>query len=100
MPTSVALTPHFEALTLQLVANGRYNNVSEVVRDGLRLLESRVQEEAAKLVALRDAAKIGTDAIERGEFTTLENEQDIANLVRQAAERAGERAAARHKKAA
>jgi antitoxin ParD1/3/4 len=96
MPTSVALTPHFEALTLQLVANGRYNNVSEVVRDGLRLLESRVQEEAAKLVALRGAAKVGSDAIECGDYTVLTNEQDIANVVRQA----GERAAARHKKAA
>jgi antitoxin ParD1/3/4 len=100
MPTSIALTSHFESLTQQLVASGRYNNVSEVVRDGLRLLESRVQEEAAKLVALRDAAKIGTDAIERGEFTTLENEQDIANLVRQTGERANVRATARHKKAA
>lgn len=96
MPTSVALTPHFESLTQQLVSSGRYNNVSEVVRDGLRLLESRVQEEAAKLVALRDAAKIGSDAIERGDFIVLENEQDIANMVRQA----GERAASRHKKAA
>jgi antitoxin ParD1/3/4 len=96
MPTSIALTPHFESLTQQLVASGRYNNVSEVVRESLRLLESRVQEEAAKLVALRGAAKVGTDAIERGDFTTLENEQEIANVVRQA----GERAAARHKKAA
>ncbi len=96
MPTSIALSPHFEAFIRDQVESGRYNNVSEVVRDGLRLLESRVQEEAAKLVALRDAAKVGTDAIERGDFTMLENEQDIANLVRQA----GERAAARHKKAA
>jgi antitoxin ParD1/3/4 len=100
MPTSIALTSHFESLTQQLVASGRYNNVSEVVRDGLRLLESRVQEEAAKLVALRDAAKIGTDAIERGDFTTLENDQDIANVIRQAGERANVRATARHKKAA
>ena len=38
MPTSVALTPHFETLTQQPVSSGRYNNVSEVVRDGLRLL--------------------------------------------------------------
>jgi hypothetical protein len=45
-------------------------------------------KEAAKLVALRDAAKIGTDAIEHGDFVTLENEQDIANLVNQAGERA------------
>ncbi|MDO8774036.1 MAG: type II toxin-antitoxin system ParD family antitoxin [Burkholderiaceae bacterium] len=96
MPTSVALTPHFESLTQQLVSSGRYNNVSEVVRDGLRLLESRVQEEAAKLAALRAAVKVGSDAMERGDYTVLTSEQDIANLVRQA----GERAAARHKKTA
>ena len=84
MPTSVALTPHFESLTQRLVSSGRYNNVSEVVRDGLRLLESRVQEESAKLVGLRDAAKLGFAAIERGESLTLRTEQDIAGFVQQA----------------
>lgn len=88
MPTSVALTPHFEALTQQLVASGRYNNVSEVVRDGLRLLESRVQEDAAKLQALRDAAKLGFGAIDRGDYVALRSDQDIENLVRQAGQKA------------
>lgn len=88
MPTSVALTPHFEALTQQLVASGRYNNVSEVVRDGLRLLESRVREDAAKLQALRDAAKLGFDAIDRGDYVALQSEQDIESFVRQAGQRA------------
>jgi antitoxin ParD1/3/4 len=96
MPTSVALTPHFETLTQQLVSNGRYNNVSEVVRDGLRLLESRMQEESVKLAALRDATQHGFDAIERGDFVELATTQDIAATVRQA----GQRAAARHKKSA
>lgn len=84
MPTSVALTPHFESLTQQLVASGRYNNVSEVVRDGLRLLESRVQEDNAKLTALRDAAKQGFAAIERGEYLALQSDQDIQSFVQQA----------------
>jgi antitoxin ParD1/3/4 len=83
MPTSVALTPHFETLTQQWVSNGRYNNVSEVIRDGLRLLESRVREEEAKLAALRDAAAQGFAAIERGEFQALQSDQDISNLVQQ-----------------
>ncbi len=48
--------------------------------------------ETAKIVALRDAAKIGTDAIKRGEFTVLENKQDIANLVRTASERTNSKA--------
>lgn len=84
MPTSVALTPHFESLTQQLVASGRYNNVSEVVRDGLRLLESRVQEDKAKLMALRDAAKLGFAAIERGDYLALQSDQDIVSFVQQA----------------
>ena len=84
MPTSVALTPHFESLTQQLVASGRYNNVSEVIRDGLRLLESRVQEDKAKLAALRDAAKLGFTAIERGEYLALQSDQDIESFVQQA----------------
>ena len=84
MPTSVALTPHFESLTQQLVASGRYNNVSEVVRDGLRLLEARVQEDKAKLMALRDAAKLGFAAIERGEYLALQSDQDIESFVQQA----------------
>ena len=83
MPTSVALTPHFEALTQHWVANGRYNNVSEVIRDGLRLLESRMLEEEAKLKALREAAQQGFAAIERGEFQSLHSDHDIQTLVRE-----------------
>ena len=58
------------------------------------LLDKKIQahqtksKNADKLQALRGAAKIGTDAIERGDFTALENEQDIANLVHQAGEHA------------
>ena len=49
MPTSVALSPHFETFIRQQVNSGRFNNVSEVVRAGLRLLEEREAEQAAKL---------------------------------------------------
>ena len=41
MPTSVALSPHFENFIQEQVKSGRYNNVSEVVRAGLRLLEDQ-----------------------------------------------------------
>ncbi len=59
MPTSVALSPHFEAFVRQQVESGRYNNVSEVVRAGLRLLEEREAEQVAKLQALREAVAVG-----------------------------------------
>ena len=59
MPTSVALSPHFETFIRQQVDSGRFNNVSEVVRAGLRLLEEREAEQATKLQALREAIAVG-----------------------------------------
>lgn len=53
MPTSVALGNHFETFTRGQVDKGRFNNVSEVVRAGLRLLEEREQRQELELEALR-----------------------------------------------
>lgn len=36
---SKVITPHFEQLIHRFVASGRFNNKSEVIRAGLRLLE-------------------------------------------------------------
>ena len=41
MPTSVALSAHFDSFIESQVKSGRYNNASEVVRAGLRLLEDQ-----------------------------------------------------------
>jgi antitoxin ParD1/3/4 len=38
---NVSLTPKLEKLVSQLVEQGRYRSASEVVREGLRLLEIR-----------------------------------------------------------
>lgn len=59
MPTSVALSPHFETFVKDQVHAGRFNNVSEVVRAGLRLLEDQEQMAALKLQALRTAINAG-----------------------------------------
>jgi antitoxin ParD1/3/4 len=62
MPTSVALGEHFEAFVKRQLAEGRYNNASEVVRAGLRLLEDAEREKALELKALRAALKAGIDS--------------------------------------
>lgn len=59
MPTSVALSPHFESFVKQQVATGRFNNVSEVVRAGLRLLEDQEQRTSLQLQELRSAIETG-----------------------------------------
>ena len=46
MPTSIALSPYFESFVKKQVSIGRFNNVSEVVRAGLRLLEDQEQARA------------------------------------------------------
>jgi antitoxin ParD1/3/4 len=60
MPTrNVVLTARHETLIESLVSGGRYQNASEVLRDGLRLIEEREAREAAKLWALQEAARTG-----------------------------------------
>jgi len=69
MPTrNVVLTERQAALVDTLVRSGRYQNASEVLREGLRLVETREAQEAAKLEALRAAAQVGFSALDRGEF--------------------------------
>jgi antitoxin ParD1/3/4 len=69
MPTrNVVLTEHQTTFVEQLVASGRYQNASEVLREGLRMVERRESEEAARLSALQEAARIGIADIEAGRF--------------------------------
>jgi antitoxin ParD1/3/4 len=83
MPTrNVVLTDHHERLIADLMASGRYQNASEILRDGLRLIEERGALEAAKLEALRAAAQVGVDAIEAGAFRAFERFDDMEVYLR------------------
>jgi antitoxin ParD1/3/4 len=74
MPTrNVVLTDHQKKLIDKLVRSGRYQNASEVLREGLRLVEQREAEDATKLKALRKAASTGFDALDRGEFKEFDS---------------------------
>ncbi|MBV8359090.1 MAG: type II toxin-antitoxin system ParD family antitoxin [Deltaproteobacteria bacterium] len=78
MPTrNVVLTKHQQKLIDTLVSSGRYQNASEVLRDGLRLVERREAEDAAKLKALRRAARIGWNALDSGEFKEFDSIDDL-----------------------
>ena len=56
--TSVALGSHFEDFIQASVQSGRYNNASEVIRSGLRLLEDQEQ----KIAVLRSAIEEGLNS--------------------------------------
>ncbi len=68
MPTSVALGSHFENFIKSQLGCGRYNNASEVVRAGLRLLEEQEQLHAARVAELKSAIQAGIDSGEGREL--------------------------------
>ncbi len=67
--TSISLGNYFDQFVSSQVAAGRYQNVSEVVRAGLRLLE----DEESKIVALRAAIQKGLDSARVDNFDFEEN---------------------------
>lgn len=74
MPTrNVVLTTHQASLVEELVASGRYQNASEVLREGLRLVEQREAENASRLEALRSAVRVGVADFEQGRFSTFDS---------------------------
>jgi antitoxin ParD1/3/4 len=78
MPTrNVVLTERQEELIEALVKSGRYQNASEVLRDGLRPVEQREAENEGRLKALRAAARVGVRALDRGEFKEFESIRDL-----------------------
>ena len=56
--TSISLGDYFDQFVQSSIKEGRFKNVSEVIRAGLRLLE----EEESKVIALKAAIEEGVDS--------------------------------------
>jgi antitoxin ParD1/3/4 len=65
---NVSITPELERFVEDRVASGRYQTASEVVREGLRLLEERETARQEALEELRKHIAIGVEQADRGEF--------------------------------
>ena len=78
MPTrNVVLTDRQEKLVGELVESGRYQNASEVLREGLRLLEGQIEHRAAELAQIRAGITTGLDQIARGELAEGSGEDAV-----------------------
>ena len=87
MATSYSIGKHFEAFIEGLIESGRYSTASEVMRDGLRLIEEREERRAAKLEALRAEIQKGIDS-------GPAEEVDIAEMIKSVKARGRQRLAA------
>ena len=100
MPTrNINLTDHFDQFVNAEVESGRYGSASEVVREGLRLMERREREERARLKWLRSAVKEGLDQIDQGEGVEFQTLSELDRHIDQLAKEASTEVAARRKRA-
>jgi antitoxin ParD1/3/4 len=74
VPTrNVNLTAEQDAFVEEAVRTGRYQNASEAVRDAVRGLQLRHQQDELKLAVLQAHVEAGAAALERGQFTQVED---------------------------
>lgn len=78
MPTrNVVLSDRQAALIAKLVESGRYQNASEVMRAGLRLIERQEAEEEIRLQAMREAVEVGIADIAAGRYRAFDTAEEL-----------------------
>ena len=78
---NVSLTPQLVDFVDQNVKTGRFSNASEVVREGLRLLEQRQAEDALKLEALRAAVENAIADMKAGRTSPVPEGRELATIM-------------------
>jgi antitoxin ParD1/3/4 len=84
MGTNVHLTPELERFAKQCVAEGRYNNVSEVVREGLRMLQDAAERRRNFMAMLAEVQ----DEVDRDGAVSIEEALAEVDKIIEAAEQA------------
>jgi antitoxin ParD1/3/4 len=74
MPTrNINLTPEQDAFIDEVLKAGEYRNASETIRDAIRALQQRRAYDTLKLDRLRLSIKAGIAALDRGEYTEVDD---------------------------
>jgi antitoxin ParD1/3/4 len=74
MPTrNISLTPEQDAFIDEMLRAGEYGSASEALRDAIRALQQRRTEEALRLDRLRLSIKQGIAALDRGDYSDVDD---------------------------
>ena len=71
---NVNLGTHWEAFIEENIKTGRYLSASELIREGLRLLQDKEHLRQLRLEELRKEVDKGLDALDRGQYTELDGD--------------------------
>jgi antitoxin ParD1/3/4 len=75
---NVSLTPALAEFVDESVASGQFQNASEVVREGLRLLKQRQEEDRLRLERLRQEVRRGLDDLAHGRIIEVAEGETLA----------------------
>jgi antitoxin ParD1/3/4 len=67
---NISLTPELERMVDERVKTGRYASASEVIREGLRLLEEHDQARAVRLTEFNRELGRRLDTLDRGQHVS------------------------------
>ena len=81
---NVVLTEHHSDLIEHLVNSGRYQNASEVLRAGLRMVEESEAHYLTRIGELRDAVQKGLDDVNQGKVETFAADEAADYLIERA----------------
>ena len=78
---NVSLTPELEKLVNEKVKSGLYNSASEVIREGLRLLQEQDELKRIRRDELRREIMLGVEQIRRGEGVEYNSAEELGEAV-------------------
>lgn len=96
MPSrNINLTEHYDQFVEEQVEAGKYQNASEVLRAGLRLLEQQAQTEEQKLALLKKLATDGFETLDQGQGLSISGDKQLAEAISRIGRRAAKTATSR-----
>lgn len=81
---NIVLTEHQSEVVDHLVASGRYQNASEVLRAGLRMVEEAESSYVTKMNDLRDAIDAGQKDLQTGRTKSFTGDEFATYLTKRA----------------